>query len=222
MNTTPTTHTRKRAGLAPFLLVVSTLCFIMCAIGFIMLLLPSTQRFKAQLQHQAEQASYPTFLAPGSIELELPRGMIWVSYFTDHVLDDARYQVPPTLRLKLGLRDMNGTALPIQSEAIQQAEVPSADGELRTAVLVGIAEVPADGRYIVELTQEENLSNKCVAQVITMTADEQTRIATVMLYLGMGVCGGAGAVFFGVLGFGAVWMQRRFEQPTIGLSPTQR
>ena len=222
MSSEPSSKPRRRVGLAPFLLVVSTLCFIMCVIGFVFLLLPSTQRFKTQLQIQAEKANYPTFLAPGSIELELPAGMIWVSFFTDHALEGARYQVPASLRLKLALRDASGHELPVQTDAAQQTEIPSDDGEIQTAVLVGIAEIPADGTYVVELSQEENLSNKAVAQIITMTANEKEQIATVLLYLGFGVCGGAGAVFFGGLGLGAAWMKRRFDPSAGRLIQEQR
>ena len=216
-----TNQRKRKAGLAPFLLVLATICFITCVIGFVMLALPDTQQFKAQLKLQAENAQYPTFLAPGKTDLELPEGMIWVSYFTDAEFKGARYQVPDSLQFEFSLRDANGMEVPVESDTVQRTEVSSDDENRRIAVLLGIAQIPEDGIYTVELTQPENLSNKAVAQVITMTSEEKEKIATVMLYLGLGVCGGAGTVFFGILGLGAVWVNRRFEQASKGLSPDQ-
>ena len=91
----------------------------------------------------------------------------------------------------------------------------------RVAVLLGIAEIPETARYTITLAQPDNQPNKAVAQVITMSKEEKEKTATVLLYLGLGVCGGAGTVFFGVLGLGAVWVNRRFEKSTNDISPIQ-
>ena len=213
---------RGKGGLAPFLLVLATISFISCAVGFLMLSLPSTRGFMAQLRLQAENAEYPTFLAPGDKELELTAGMIWVSYFTDAEFQGARYQVPASLLFDITIQDAQGNFLPVEIDPTRRANLPGEEGDGgRVAVLLGIVEIPENARYTITLSQPDNQPNKAVAQVITMSKEEKEKTATVLLYLGLGVCGGAGTVFFGVLGLGAVWVNRRFEKSTNDISPIQ-
>ena len=212
---------RKKAGLAPFLLVLATISFLSCVVGFVLLSLPSTRGFMAQLRIQAENSEYPTFLAPGKHELELEAGIIWVSYFTDAEFEGARYQAPTSLVFNLTVQDANGQPLKVDMDPTQRANLPAKAGDgSRVAVLLGIVQIPQPGRYTIELTQSENQPNKAVAQVIMMSSEEKEKTAQVLLYLGLGVCGGAGTVFFGVLGIGAVWVNRRFEQATSLTSPS--
>ena len=203
------TPTAPRSGVATALFILAGICVISCAIGFIMLTLPSTRSFMNDLRRSAENAEYPQFLAPGTLSLELPAGMIWVSFFTDQSLDGTRYQAPDSLVYELRVTDASGGTVPIEMDPAHRAKLALDPNELRKAVLIGIAEIPHDGTYSVSLHLADETSNKAVAQLISMSIAERDRVGAVMTYLGMGVCGGGGAVFFGVLGFGARWAQRR-------------
>ena len=205
--------TRRRNGVATSLFVLASICAVACLIGFVMLALPSTRSFMNELRRNAENAEYPQFLAPGAMTLELPAGMIWVSFFTDQSLDGTRYQVPDSLVYDLKVTDASGATIPIEMDPAHRAKLALDSDDLRKAVLIGIAEIPHDGTYSVSLHLADETTNKAVAQLISMSTTERDHVGAVMTYLGMGVCGGGGAVFFGVLGFGARWAQRRAEVP---------
>lgn len=174
-----------------------------------MLTLPSTRSFMNGLRTQAENAEYPQFLVPGDHTLDLPEGMIWVSYFTDQDHEDVRYQSPASLIFELSIIDDAGNTLAVETDPSARATLPLDSDDVRKAVLVGLAKIPADGTYTIRLALEDATPNKAVAQVIAMSAEERDEVSMVMTYLGLGVCGGGGAVFFGVLGLGARWAQKR-------------
>ena len=200
---------RRRASIATVLFVFASVCALSCAIGFVMLMLPSTRSFRNSLRTHAENADYPKFLVPGEHTLDLPEGMILVSYFTDHEHEDVRYQVPASLMFELSVVDDTGSALAVETDPSARATLKLDSDDVRKAVLVGLAEIPADGTYTIRLALDGATTNKAVAHVITMSATEREQIMNVMTYLGLGVCGGGGAVFFGVLGLGVRWAQKR-------------
>ena len=70
-------------------------------------------------------------------------------------------------------------------------------------------DIPKDDTYTFNLTTNGQSANRAVGRLITLTQDQKDEIAQIMVYLGLIVCGGGGAVFLGMLGAGAVWMDRQ-------------
>ena len=209
MNAVPEQSKQPRGGVATALFIISGICFLACLVGFAMLFMPSTQSNMNELRSRAENAEYPQFLAPGKHTLELSEGMIWVSFFTDESLEGVRYQAPSSLIYELAITDASGVEIPVESDPSARATLPLDSDEVRKAVLIGLAEIPHDGTYTLSLDLDDQTTNKSVAQVIAMTAAERSEVTKVMTFLCLGVCGGGGAVFFGVLGLGARWAQQR-------------
>ncbi len=201
---------RATGRIGPFLLVLSGLCVLTGIVGFILFNLPSSKAFLAELRNKAQKEEFPTFTAPGDFTKEFSAGTIWVSYFTDSDINDVRYQVPDSLMFDLEVDDSNGEPIIVNMEPTQRASLPSSDaGKTRSAVLIGIAELPADDDYTVKLSLPKNQANKAVAQIIHLDLPTQKETSRIITYLGIGVCGGSGAVFFGGLGFGSMWFSKR-------------
>ncbi|MCH2161722.1 MAG: hypothetical protein MK085_07585 [Phycisphaerales bacterium] len=197
-------------GVGQVLLWLAAMCMVSCMVGFVLLTLPSTRSFMATLRKQAEAGDYTEFLAPGSAGIQLETGMIFVNYLTDREFEGVRYQVPDSLAFNLVIENSRGIPIPIQTDPGQSARLPTDDDGLqRKAVLVAIAEIPEDDTYTLAITLPGNTANKAVAQIITLTEKQKDETAKVMVYLGMVVCGGGGAVFLGVLGGGVLWINRQ-------------
>ena len=204
--------------IGPFLLVLSGICVLTGIVGFILFNLPSSKAFMAELRNKAQKEEFPTFKAPGNYTQKFTAGTIWVSYFTDSEIDGARYQVPDSLMFDLKVTDSNGTPVTANMEPTQRASLPSSEsGKTRSAVLIGIAELPADDAYTVYLSLPENQANKAVAQIIHLDLLTQEETSKVITYLGIGICGGAGAVFFAGLGFASMWFSKRAMRMSQGL-----
>ena len=209
---------RATGRIGPFLLVLSGICVVVGIIGFILFNLPSSKAFMAELRNKAQKEEFPTFKAPGSFTQEFTEGTIWVSYFTDSEISDVRYQVPDSLMFDLEVKDNSGAPVTVNMEPTQRASLPSSEaGKTRSAVLIGIAELPADDAYTVTLTLPENQANKAVAQIIHLDLPTQEETSRIITYLGIGVCGGSGAVFFAGLGFGSMWFSKRAMRMAQGL-----
>ena len=210
MNATPRLQRSRTSGISSILFGLAALCMLTCMVGFVLLTLPSTRSFQAELQRQAESDGYHEFLIPGSTETELKTGMVFVAYLTDHEFEGSRYQVPDSLRFNLEVTNSAGEVIPIQEDPSHSANLPTDDGEdQQLAVLVGIVDIPKDDTYTFNLTTNGQSANRAVGRLITLTQDQKDEIAQIMVYLGLIVCGGGGAVFLGMLGAGAVWMDRQ-------------
>lgn len=210
MTPEPRMQRTRKAGIGQVLLWLAALCTVSCMVGFVLLTLPSTRTFMNQLRRQAESGDYTEFLVPGSAEVELEPGMIFVSYLTNREFDGSRYQVPDNLDFKLVVENSRGNPVTIQTDPGQSARLPTDDdGSNRKAVLVAIAEIPETDTYRLSMNLSGNSANRAVAQIVTLTERQKEETAKVMVYLGLVVCGGGGGVFFGVLGGGVIWMERK-------------
>jgi len=209
---------RATGRIGPFLLVIAGFCVLAGIVGFILFNLPSSRAFRAELRNKAQKEEFPTFKVPGEFTKEFTEGTIWVSYFTDSEIDGIRYQVPDSLMFDLEVEDANGVPVTVNMEPTQRASLPSSEsGKNRSAVLIGIAELPTSDAYTVKLTLPENQANKAVAQVIHLDLATQEETSKVLAYLGTGLCGAGGALFFAALGFGSMWFSKRAMKMAQGL-----
>ena len=210
VNATPRLQRSRTSGISSILFVLAALCMLTCMVGFVFLTLPSTRSFQAELQRQAEDDGYHEFLIPGTTETKLEAGMVFVVYLTDHEFEGSRYQVPDSLLFNLEVTNSAGEVIPFGEDPSHTTNLPTDDGEdAQLAVLIGIVEIPKDDTYTFNLTTNTQSANRAVGRLITLTQTQKDEISRIMVYLGLIVCGGGGAVFLGMLGAGAVWMDRQ-------------
>ena len=219
MTAKPRMQRNRKGGIGQLLLGLAAICMLSCMVGFVLLSLPSTRTFMNQLRSQAEAGEYKEFLVPGSAEVELEPGMIFVNYLTNREFEGSQYQVPDTLAFDLVIENSRGNPVPIQTDPGQATRLPTDDdGGNRKAVLVAIADIAEPGTYRLSMSLPGNTANSAVAQIITLTEKQKEETAKVMVYLGLIVCGGGGAVFLGVLGGGVIWMERKSQRLMINIS----
>ncbi len=150
------------------------------------------------------------FLAPGSVQTELPSGRIFVSYLTDTELDERRYIASAELVFELTVTDASGAPVAIEYETTQRANLPSSrPGRSSTAVLVGAADIAEPGTYTITLELGDNESSQAVGDVFFLTRPEIAALDEAFGPVLGAFCGMGGGVFVALLGGVTLWLEKR-------------
>jgi len=201
----------RRSGLGRGLLVIAGLLAIGGMVSAI--LAPWSELLAARraiATRMTDDTTPHRLVAPGTAAFDLPAGRIFVAYLTDAEFDGTRYLASGEMIFDLAVTDADGTAIEIEHEPTQRANLPSSrPGKSSAAVLVGAATIPKAGTYDVSMQLGEGEAGQAVGEILVL---DQTEVATLedafTPVLGT-MCGLGGAVFFGMFGGIAVWLERR-------------
>ena len=199
----------QRSGFGRGLLVLASVLLVIGVIGSILMPWSAVEKVRMDMARRAEE-SPNRFLAPGSLDVDLPAGRIFVEYFTDETLDDMRHITSSELTFDLSVTDASGTTIEVEHESTQRANLPSSrPGRSAAAILVGTAPIPAPGRHRITLSLPPDESSQAVAEILVINQAEQDQLYAA-IWPGIGVgCGIAGSVFFGLTGLLALWVEKR-------------
>lgn len=200
----------RRPLLGRTLLVMAAVLAVM---GLVMTsLAPWQELFQARRQMQSRLSTEDPmrFVVPGKTTLELPAGKAFVSYLTDTEWEETRYITSSELVFELTITDMDGTPIAVEFEPTHRANLPSSrPGRSATAVLVGAADIPASGRYGIELVLGDNESSQAVADVFVVEAAEASALERALGPVIGSICGLGGAVGLGILAGITLWLEKR-------------
>lgn len=199
----------RRSGFGRGLLVLASILMVIGVIGSILMPWSEVEQVRKDMARRAEE-SPNRFLAPGSLDVDLPAGRIFVEYFTDQTLDDVRHITSSELVFDLAVTDPSGTTVEVEHESTQRANLPSSrPGRSAAAILVGTAPILEAGRHRITLTLPPDESSQAVAEILVINQTEQDQLYAA-IWPGIGVgCGLAGSVFFGLTGLLALWVEKR-------------
>lgn len=201
----------RRSGLGRGLLLIAAVCAIT---GVVSAIIAPWSDLLAARQAIATRMTTDTaahrFLAPGHDRFELPAGRIFVAYLTDAEFEGTRYLASGEMVFDLTVTGDDGAAVEIEHEPTQRANLPSSrPGRSSAAVLVAAATIPTAGSYDVSLQLGEGEVGQAVGEILVLDQSEVETLEQAFTPVLGAMCGLGGAIFFGIVGGIAVWLERR-------------
>lgn len=165
---------------------------------------------RSSIAGRMEDESNHRFVAPGTGTFELPPGRIFVAYLTDAEFEGTRFITSPELVMDLRVTAADGGEIEVEHEPTQRANLPSSrSGRSSAAVLVGAATIPRADSWTVELVLPEGEVAQAVAEILVVDQSEVETLERAFYPVLGSLCGFGGAIFFGIFGGVAVWLEKR-------------
>jgi hypothetical protein len=201
----------RRSGLGRGLLVIAA---VLAVGGVISAFLAPWSDLLAARQAIATRMTDDTaghrFVAPGAASFDLPAGRIFVAYLTDAEFEGTRYLASGEMVFDLAVTGDDGTVIEIEHEPTHRANLPSSrPGRASAAVLVGAATIPVGGTYDVAMQLGEGEVGQAVGEILVLDQTEVAALEKAFTPVLGTMCGFGGAIFFGIFGGIAVWLERR-------------
>jgi hypothetical protein len=201
----------RRSGLGRGLLVIAA---VLALTGVVSAFIAPWSELLAARQaiatRMTDDSTPHRFVAPGSANFDLPAGRIFVAYLTDAEFDGTRYLASGEMVFDLTVTGADGTVVEIEHEPTQRANLPSSrPGRASAAVLVAAATIPATGSYAVSMTLGDGEVGQAVGEILVLDQTEVAALEKAFMPVLGALCGLGGAIFFGVFGGIAVWLERR-------------
>jgi hypothetical protein len=201
----------RRSGLGRGLLVIAGILAIGGVVsGF---LAPWSELLAARqaiASRMTDDTASHRFVAPGTAAFDLPAGRIFVAYLTDAEFEETRYLASGEMVFDLAVTSDQGVVVEIEHEPTQRANLPSSrPGRSSAAVLVGAASIPTAGTYEISMQLGEGEVGQAVGEIMVLDQTEVAALEKAFTPVLGTMCGLGGAIFFGMFGGIALWLERR-------------